>query len=276
MKIRSAAKLLNIVSVSFGFTLLCCFQSTGAVGQSADSLSLNGAQDIFNRKVLDLTHVLKPGLPEFEADANSFTYKKVESIDKDGYGNGFFSTIEHYGTHVDAPSHFFDGKTSVDQIAAQDLVLPCVVIDVRDEVKNNPDYQLTLERVKNFEKAADIPARCAVLLLTGWDARWRTPADYRNADAKGVMHFPGFSSDACEYLVKQRHVASLGIDTLSIDAGSNSQFSCHKTALGAGLYMMENLKDLALLPSRGALLFCGPLRIENGTGSPARIFALTP
>jgi kynurenine formamidase len=247
-----------------------------AADSPADSLRLNDAQDIFNRKVLDLTHVLKPGLPDFHEGGQSFTYKKIYSVDNDGYGNGFFSMVEHYGTHVDAPNHFFDGKASVDQLAAQDLVVPCVVIDVRDQVKNNPDYQLTLERVKSFERAGTIPARFAVLLLTGWDARWRTPADYRNADAKGGMHFPGFGAEACEYLIKQRHVAAIGIDTLSIDAGSNNDYSCHKIALGAGLYMMENLKDLALLPSRGALLFCGPLRIENGTGSPARIVAVTP
>jgi kynurenine formamidase len=90
------------------------------------------------------------------------------------------------------------------------------------------------------------------------------------------MHFPGFSAEACDILVNQRHVAALGIDTLSIDAGSNALFSCHKIALATGIYMIENLKDLALLPARGALLFCGPLRIENGTGSPARVLAVTP
>lgn len=279
MKLSLSAKLtLNLLYwiVCAGYwNLLYCVQSVGAAEPSSNSLKLKDAQDIFNRKVFDLTHVLKPGLPDFHLDGQTFSYKKIFSIEKDGYGNGAFSMVEHYGTHVDAPNHFFDGKRSVDQIPAQDLVIPCLVIDVRDEVKNNPDYQLTLEKVKRFEKDGEIPAHVAVLLLTGWDARWGTASDYRNADAKGVMHFPGFGADACNYLVKQRHVAAIGIDTLSIDAGSSDDFSCHKIALGAGLYMMENLKDLALLPSRGALLFCGPLRIENGTGGPARILAIT-
>ena len=231
---------------------------------------------IRSRKIVDLTHVLAAGLPDFRLAGDTYQYKKIFTVEKDGYGNGAFSTVEHYGTHVDAPSHFFNGKPSIDQISVQDLVVSCVVIDVRDEVERDPDYRLTEEKIHAFEKDGQIPEHCAVLLLTGWADRWAKPGQYRNADNKGTMHFPGFGGEACELLVNKRHVASLGIDTLSIDAGTCEDYLAHKIALGKGLYMMENLKDIDALPARGALLICGPLRIKDGTGSPARVVAIAP
>jgi kynurenine formamidase len=89
------------------------------------------------------------------------------------------------------------------------------------------------------------------------------------------MHFPGFSAAAVEFLVHDRQVSALGIDTLSIDPGNSRNFAAHKFGLGHGLYFMENLTNLEELPVRGATLFCGPLKITNGTGSPARVLAVT-
>ena len=90
------------------------------------------------------------------------------------------------------------------------------------------------------------------------------------------MHFPGFSSEAAEYLANEKHVAYLGIDTLSLAPGNSTQYPVHHKALARGLHLIENLKDLSKLPPRGALLVCAPLRIKNGTASQARVFAVTP
>jgi kynurenine formamidase len=226
--------------------------------------------------IIDLTHVLGPDLPDFHAGSDAFHYKKVFSIEKDGYANGSFCTVEHYGTHVDAPSHFFVDGISIDKIGADKLVLPCFVIDVREKVKDNSDYRLTVEDIKDFEKKGQIPPHSAVLLLTGWAGKWGPTGDYRNADDKGVMHFPGFDKDSAEYLVNTRHASCLGIDTLSIDAGTSNVYAAHKIALGSGIYMIENLNDLHLLPARGAWLITAPLKLQGGTGSPARVFALKP
>jgi kynurenine formamidase len=226
--------------------------------------------------VIDLTHVLGPGLPDFHTGSESFHYKKVFSVEKDGYANGSFSTVEHYGTHVDAPSHFYANGASIDKIKAEQLILPCVVIDVREKVKSNPDYRLTVDDIKTFEEKGAIPQHSAVLLLTGWAEKWGPSGAYRNADTKGVMHFPGFDKDSAEYLVAKRQASCLGIDTLSIDAGTSNVYAAHKFALGKGIYMIENLNNLHLLPARGAWLITAPLMIEGGTGSPARVFALTP
>jgi hypothetical protein len=42
-----------------------------------------------------------------------------------------FTTAEHGGTHIDAPVHFAEGRTSVDEIPLNRLIGPAVVVDVR-------------------------------------------------------------------------------------------------------------------------------------------------
>lgn len=227
-------------------------------------------------KIIDLTHVLGPDLPNFHEGDASFDYRMLYTIPKDGFADGDFSTPEHYGTHIDAPSHFITDGQSIDQVPASKLILPAIVIDVRDEVKTNADYRLTVDKIKEFEKSGAIPSGSAVLLLTGWAERFHDPAAFRNADANGVMHYPAFSAEAAEYLVNTRQAAALGVDTISLDYGLSTDFPVHHFALGKGLILIENLNNLDKLPARGSLVFFGPLRIKNGTGSPARILAISP
>jgi len=227
-------------------------------------------------RVIDLTHQLWSDIPNFHVQKDAFQYKPVFQIARDGFGDGTFTTPEHYGTHVDAPCHFVPGAISVDQISPEKLVLPAYVIDVSREAAADSDYVLTLEKVKEFERGGDIAPGAVVLLNTGWAGRWSDAPSYRNADARGTMHFPGFSAEACEYLVNIRAVNALGIDTLSLDPGNSTTYPVHRTALGKGIYLVENLDNLSRLPARGSTVFFGPLRIKGGTGSPARVMALVP
>jgi kynurenine formamidase len=114
------------------------------------------------------------------------------------------------------------------------------------------------------------------LLLTGWSKLYFKKEQYRNADSKGIMHFPGFSLEAAKYLVDKNKIAALGIDTLSIDNGPSEEFAVHKWILSKGLFMVENLTNLNQLPNNGALVIFAPLKIEGGTGSPARVLAIVP
>lgn len=121
-----------------------------------------------------------------------------------------------------------------------------------------------------------MPEGAAVLLFTGWDSRYEKANDYRNADAEGTLHFPGFSEEAIQYLLTERKVVALGIDTLSIDYGPSKDFAGHKLSHAGGLYHIENMTNLDKLPARGSVLFAGPLAIESGSGSPARVLAVSP
>lgn len=234
------------------------------------------AESNSKNKIVDLTHVLTSGLPDFQPGEDGFHYTTLKTLAKDGYAIGSFCTAEHYGTHIDAPSHFAQGQPSIDEIPADKFILPCVVIDVRKEVESDPDYRLTVDKIKSFERKGKIPKGSAVLLFTGWADKWADTKAYRNADDKGVMHFPGFSDEAADYLVNTSQVATLGIDTLSIDCGASHDYPVHSHALAKGIFMIENLDNLSQLPARNATLYCGPLKIKGGSGSPARIIAILP
>jgi kynurenine formamidase len=182
--------------------------------------------------------------------------------------------LEHYGTHMDAPAHFPPGKTTVDKIPAEKFFAFAAVLDVRTEADRDADYQLTVKRIEVWEaKHGKIPAGAIVLLRTGWAARWPDVARYRNQDANGKMHFPGYSVDAAKLLL-ERKVSGLGCDTLSIDPGNSPDFPVHRLVLGADVYQLENLADLKDLPESGAFLVAAPIKLEGGSGGPVRVFAL--
>src|SRR5438093_448796 len=227
-------------------------------------------------RVLDLSYAINEKLVPWPGDEKFFEAKVNASIEKNGYFTRSFWMLEHYGTHLDAPAHFPPGKTTVDQIPVKQLFGPAAVIDVRDESGKDADYQLGATRVEEWEKRhGRIPEGAIVLLRTGWATRWPDAERYRNQDSQGRMHFPGFSSDAAELLIERR-VSGLGCDTLSVDYGASQKFPVHRLALGAGLYHLENLADLSALPEAGAFLIVAPVKLEDGSGGPARVFAVLP
>ncbi|MEW6128429.1 MAG: cyclase family protein [Acidobacteriota bacterium] len=227
-------------------------------------------------QILDLTQLLGDKTPAFSGEKDLYRYEKLSDIKKDGYASGAIRLPEHFGTHLDAPGHFIVWKETVERIKVKKFIAPAVVIDARSKVETNPDYQLSATDIQEFEKGGAIPEGAIILLLTGWDKRFNDIEKYRNVDANGVMHFPGFSEEAIQYLLRNPKIVGLGIDTLSIDYGPSKNFQGHKISHGSGLYHLENLTNLDKLPARGAVIFVGALPIEGGSGSPVRVLAIAP
>ena len=226
--------------------------------------------------VVDLSYAINDRLVAWPGDEKAFEAKVKATIEKNGYFTRSFWMLEHYGTHLDAPAHFPPGKTTVDQIPVKQFFGPAVVVDVRAESAKDADYLLPASRVEEWEKRyGKIREGAIVLLRTGWALRWPDAQKYRNQDAQGKMHFPGFSVEAAKLLM-DRKVSGLGCDTLSIDYGASADFPVHHLALGAGLYHLENLADLSGLPESGAFLIVAPIKLEGGSGGPVRVFALLP
>ena len=149
------------------------------------------------------------------------------------------------------------------------------MLDVSANVSRNPDYQLSVEDIARWEQVnGQIPPGAVVIARTGWDSRWQSTKDYRNADAKGTMHFPGYSQDAAKFLVGARTVLGLGIDTLSIDYGPSKDFAVHQYTLAHSLYHLENVANLDRVPASGAMVVVAPMKLEGGSGGPVRILAL--
>jgi kynurenine formamidase len=228
------------------------------------------------REVVDLSHTINAQVPTYEPAAKSpYQVKTVATVAKDGYFAREISLPEHFGTHLDAPAHFVQGTWTVDQIPVERLVAPLVVIDVSGHAKNTPDYQISVEDIAGWEKVHDqIPLNAVVITRTGWDSRWNSAKDYRNADSKGVMHFPGYSMDAAHFLVEGRKVLAIGIDTLSIDYGPSKDYPVHQYDLRHSVYQLENVANLDRAPVSGGLVVIAPMKLEGGSGAPVRILAL--
>ena len=226
--------------------------------------------------VVDLTHSINAEVPTFEAATKSpFQATVLATVAKNGYFMREFSMPEHFGTHLDAPAHFAAGLWTVDQIPPERLVSPLVVIDVRSKVTGNPDYQVGVDDISAWEHLhGEIPQSAVVIANTGWNSRWKSPDQYRNADAKGVKHFPGYSKEAAKFLVEGRNVNGLGIDTLSIDYGPSTDFPVHQYTMSHSIYHLENVANLDHVPESGAIVVAAPIKLEGGSGGPVRILAL--
>jgi kynurenine formamidase len=246
-----------------------------AASQVADDTWLGGIASGKTR-VVDLTYGIAAGLPSWPGSPATFEATVNATIAKNGHFARTFTLYEHYGTHMDAPAHFAEGKETLDQIPVNHLLGPAVVIDATADVEKNPDYQLPVSSITQWEaKHGTIPAGAIVLLNTGWAKRWPDEARYRNVDASGAMHFPGYSVDAAKLLVS-RGVSGIGLDTLAVDYGASNDHIVHHTILSQNIYILENLADMSELPEAGAFVIAAPIKLEGGSGGAVRVIVLLP
>ncbi len=250
------------------------------MGISASGQQRDRFAELFSgkAKIVDLTYTLNERTPHWPSPSyKPFHLETIATFEKDGVLSKAFYTPEHLGTHMDAPNHFERNQLAVHEIPVGQFFGPAVVVDVRKKVVGNPDYRLTVDDLKAWEsKHGKIPRGAIVFMLTGWGQYWRDYERYKNQDAEGVMHFPGFSKEASEFLVKDRAISGVGIDNLSIDYGMSKDFVVHHIINGAGKYGLENVANLDKLPESGAMLIVAPPKIESGTGGPTRIYAVLP
>lgn len=228
------------------------------------------------RRVVDLSHAISPAIPLWPGDP-PVEFTTVASLDKEGYFLRKFSVGEHSATHLNAPATFTPGGATVDTHAPASLVVPAVVIDVRSATARNPDYQLTEQDVLRWESAhGQVPAGSLVLLYTGWQERWSDPKAFLNQDASGTLHFPGFGGATTTFLLQQRHIAGVGIDTHGADAGMDTSYATNKQVLASGGIVLECVTHLDQLPATGTTLVLGLLRLKGGSGTPVALTALVP
>jgi kynurenine formamidase len=248
--------------------------------QAAEPARLATLESLCNGqlKVLDLTWPLNRASAYWPGpDYKPFELHTLATLEKNGVLSQAYSTPEHLGTHIDAPNHFEAAGISVDQINPQDLFAPGVVIDVSDAAAQDPDYRLKLEDLLQWEhKHGQVPPHAVVLLNTGWGRHWSQQDRYQGADVMGRLHFPGFSAAAIRFLLKERQIRGVGIDTLSVDYGLSRDFEVHHLLGAAGRYGLENVAHLDQLPARDFYLVVAPIKIESGSGGQTRVIAILP
>jgi kynurenine formamidase len=251
------------------------FKGAAAAGFAATAVAPAQAAPVPRRfkRVLDLTHTMSPDFPTFFGVPGVELQKQFD-LKKDGFNLNWWRIIEHAGTHIDAPIHFSEGGDTVERIPADTLVAPLAVVDVRSRAAQNPDYLLSRQDLADWEKKyRRLPNGCCVAMLSGWAQHVGDGAKYTGATA-GTFHFPGFSPDAAEWLIKERSVVGIAVDTLSLDNGPSKDFRVHRLWLPAGRWGLENVANLDKVPAAGATLVVGAAKVKNATGGPARLIAL--
>ncbi len=232
---------------------------------------------------VDLTHAFSSRSIYWPTDTLGFKLEQLAHGHTAGgwfYSSYRYSAAEHGGTHLDAPVHFAEGGWTNDQIPLASLVGPAVVVDVTSRVQ--PDYLLTVDDLTKWEaEHGRVPKGAIVLVRTGWDARYQDRAAYlgtalRGPDAVAQLHFPGVSAEAAQWLVDNRTIAALGIDTPSVDYGQSADFRAHVILYKKNIPGFENVANLATLPPVGGFVVALPMKIEGGSGGPLRIIGYVP
>ncbi|MHC4234768.1 MAG: cyclase family protein [Planctomycetota bacterium] len=230
-------------------------------------------------RFVDLTHAFDENIPHFAAFPR-MTVKDLFHIEPDGFWAQEFTHVGQWGTHVDPPAHFHEGLATVDQIPVTQMVLPLVVIDVHERAAENPDYALTLADVKAWEADhGPVPVGAFVALRTDWSKRWPDAKSMRHADDRDVAHYPGWTLEALRYLYEDRKITASGHETTDTDPGvstSRGRFDCESYILGRNHYQIELLANLDDVPPTGAIAICTFPKPKNGSGFPARVFAIVP
>ncbi len=236
-------------------------------------------------RLVDLTHGFDSTTLYWPTESEGFVLDPVaEGITEGGYfyAANRFHSAEHGGTHLDAPFHFSEHGIGAGRLPLDRLIGPAFVIDVRGRVAADRDYLVRIADFTEWEgRHGRLPERAIVLLRTGWSERWPDRERYlgtaqRGASATGELHFPGLDPEAARWLVEERRVASVGLDTPSIDHGPSRDFRAHRALAAAQVPVFENLGDLAALPERGAFLIALPMKITDGSGAPLRAVAVLP
>lgn len=235
-------------------------------------------------KWLDLTYAFDENTVYWPT-AETFRLDTVfEGITDSGFYYSAFQycAAEHGGTHLDAPVHFAEGKLPMDQIPLEQLIGEAVVVDVSAQASANPDYQVTQADFEAWERAnGPLPKDAIVLLRTGFGKYWPDRAKYmgtaeRGAAAVAKLHFPGLHPDAAKWLVANRSIKSIGLDTPSIDYGQSTLFESHRILFEKNIPAFENLANLDQLPVKGFGIVALPMKIKGGSGGPLRIVAWLP
>jgi kynurenine formamidase len=224
------------------------------------------------RRLVDLTHTLHAHFP-FPME-NAFAMDRISTRPKDMWNIYRWHFHEHIGTHIDAPFHCSHHDTA-DQIPADKLVGPLVVIDIRDRAAADHDARLTVEDLRAWEKLhGPIPDGAIVAMQSGWDAKAGDARQFFGQDDKGAFHMPGFHVEAAQLLAEDRNIHGIAVDTISLDAGNAGGFPVHHYWLGQNKWGLENIANLGSVPAAGATIVVGGPKVAGASGGPSRVLAL--
>ncbi|KAG8177106.1 hypothetical protein JTE90_015250 [Oedothorax gibbosus] len=240
------------------------------------------------RYMVDMTYTFDENTPYFPSlkkyEMNTLI---INEDPKDPYSAWIqseeYTSSTHVGTHMDAPRHFTKNGKTIDQLDITKFIAPAAVVDITRKAQLNPDTEASVEDLLHWESVTGQSLNGTILMLrTGWGKKWEwgnkaayygTPVG--NPDLS-QLHFPGISRVAAQWLVDNRNILGIGIDTVSFDSGASKGYPAHKILLGHGIFALENVAKMEDIPIYGAELHVMPMKIGGGSGAPTRVIAIFP
>lgn len=224
-------------------------------------------------EMVDLSHPVSEKTPHW-AGFPPLERREIFNFKEHAFTASLYTMVSQYGTHIDAPGHFIEGGRLLDRLDPEDMLLPLVVINLSEEVKENPDYIVEEKDILEHEKRhGKIPEGAFVALRTDWSKRID---NFDNVDEEGVSHYPGWSLSACRFLIEERKVKAIGHETSDTDASALSretgELAVETYVLGKDIYQVELMRNLDQMPAVGGVIFVSYPNIVDGAGFTARCF----
>jgi kynurenine formamidase len=247
--------------------------AAGAVALAGSAMTGTPALAAGHGRVEDMTHELHENFPTYFGKPQ-FSREQLFNHAEHHFSVWEYTLVEHTGTHIDAPLHFAADGQSVAEIPVSNLVAALCVIDISERAASDPDTQVTPDDINAWIAAnGDIPQNACVAMNSGWSKHVATQ-QFRNADGEGKQHYPGFHGEAAKMLMEETGATSIAVDTLSLDHGVSADFATHFSWLPSGRFGIEAIANLDKMPAKGATIVIGAPKFRDGTGGPARIFAM--
>ncbi|HBY57494.1 MAG TPA: hypothetical protein DEG96_06505 [Candidatus Atribacteria bacterium] len=249
-----------------------------------------------NNEGMSMSDVYIPLDIRDEITLGSKTIPFPATVDDNGYPvNGFYAReiygmLEGHGTHVEASSHGFgELGRNIDDYPLSRFIGPAVVINIEAKAVKNPDYEITVEDLRVWEKKyGKIPDGACVILFSGRGKYWGDKETYFGMDAEGKAHYPGFSIEAAKFLVKDRHISMMATDCPTAESALQKRTIKTERAFGSApvrdivqcppndVIIIEYLANVEKLPESGALIIAAPINFVDGAQGTARILAVLP
>ena len=210
-------------------------------------------------KVIDLTLEISEKIPTFPGSPKPH-FIEWETIPKNGYNLELLFLSTHTGTHIDAPFHFVKNGKKIHEITPERLVNEAVLI----RIDKNSNRSISKIDIQKFEQKNGKIENCStVIFYTGWQKNLNKEFYFTEN--------PGLSVSAAKYLISKK-INMVGIDSPSVDLGTDSKFSVHHVLAKNNILIVENLANLNKIKSNNFHLVTSPLKLKNATGSPIRAF----
>ena len=236
-------------------------------------------------KWVDLTHELSPETPHW------YGFKPLEGKLLFDYREGTpddmmapmrciqYSVASQYGTHVDVPLHFWGDGRDMSKITVKELVYPLVVVDKSKECAENAEFTMTVADLEKWESEnGKIPEGAFVAFRSDWYKK----SNLDNPDENGNPHYPGWSVDAIKWLVEERNIGAIGHEPADTDPSYVTTredaypYPGEQYILETDRIQIEVMRNLDQVPAVGAMIVCAFPKLKDGTGFPARCFAICP